>query len=213
MIYILAQGHGSRWNHETIPYKQLIPIGNTTVIERTMSMLKTNLFLPVYSRDFSLHIKNSHSYISLREPTQGILSGIVETLAVSYQYEDATFLLGDVVYSHGMMDLILKTPVGNVAMFGRMGSNFYSGKEAGEIFAIKIDKDFIPQFRRNCRQIKWTGKLWNYKAVYDTAMFSSKLNGFEDWTEDIDSQDEYELYGKKIIKLAEEEDEKHKRME
>jgi len=204
MIYIMSQGEGSRWNSETIPYKQFIPVGNTTIVERTINMVKSHEFFVVCSGDFAMYFKELMPYISLREPTQDILSGIVETIA-PFQ-NDFTILLGDVVFSKKTMEYILKTPVADIGIFGRQGGNVYTGKEAGEIFAIKISKFSKKQFTKNCMEIKWSKpnpKLWDYYRVCGCSFF----NRDKDWTDDIDSFEEYNIFGKKIVELAEEEDE------
>lgn len=200
MIFVLAQGQGSRWEHETIPYKQLVPVGDTTVIERILSATDS---LPVCTSEFASLLSDPYPHVSLREPTQDILSGIVETLGYFDFDEDTIFLLGDVVYSREMLNKILDHKALTVSFFGRVGSNQHTGKEASELFAVKIEKSFKRQFMINCRWVRERGdakKLWDYHRLMSPEFIVSI---YGDWTDDIDSQAEYEKFGKKLIELAE----------
>ena len=229
-IYILAQDKGSRWKDDfgrdkgiQLPseYKQLVPIGNGEVlIQRTIRQLweisrakgirvegdwsHATLIAP---GDFLLYnIPKWIEFRSFREPTGCILEGICRTKK-EWRDHRVIFLLGDVVYSNRMMQEIINNR-DTVSFFGRIGSNVFTGKDASEIFAFSFTEDYIVQrdvwegmrdiwFRRQIQ-----AKLWHF---YDKSELRTLDN---DYTDDIDSPEEYNLFYEKLKELALADDER-----
>lgn len=230
-IYILAQGQGSRWMAEhgrniaiELPseYKQLIPMGynprgeGELLIQRTFRQLCNNLdwlsatnVTVIAHGEFVEYTPKWAKFRSFREPTGCILEGICRT---KDEWEDhrIVFLLGDVIYSNAMMKEIL-TNKNNIALFGRMGMNNITGKEASEIFALSFsggESSFIWERMRhiwfhdgNNRAKLWT--LYDYIRDYEGLDFISIL---DDYTDDVDSPEEYDQFFDTLKEMALEDD-------
>lgn len=224
-IYILAQGKGSRWKDDSgrnmaidLPseYKQLIPIGNGEVlIQRTIRQLwelsraKGNNIMGgvalnvtlIAPGDFLLYnIPKWVKFQSFREPTGCILEGICRTKK-EWDGHQIVFLLGDVVYSNRMMQKIISN-TDTVSFFGREGGNVFTGKEAKEIFAFSFNENHVIQqaLWEDMRDIWFRGqiqaKLWHFCD-------RGKLHTLDnDYTDDIDSPEEYNLFYEKLKELA-----------
>lgn len=197
-IFILAQGEGKRWNEETtIPvpceYKQMLPIQGVPNILRTISMLD--------GRDYTLvargemlspkqhEITNGH-LLTLQWAGNSILDGIKQLLPVD---DDVLFLLGDVIFSPRRLQQIL-SPKGDLYVSGRLGKNRFTGKLAGEIFSLYVQRDYQDKLLNLIHTTQRGSKLWHLDLPF---------MGLErDWTDDIDSPEEYEQFYDKLNDLA-----------
>ena len=232
-IYILAQGRGSRWKEELgrnltidLPseYKQLIPIGDGEVlINRTnrqiwqsysnnpivgQSVSDVTVIAP---SDFVQYMPSWVKFRSFHEPTGCILEGICRTKK-EWEGHRVVFLLGDVVYSNRMIREIFSN-TDTVSFFGREGANVFTGKEASEIFAFSFNEDIITQlniwnemrFLWFTKQIK--AKLWHLRDDMPSISFAFR-KVFDDYTDDIDSPEEYNLFYEKLKESALADDER-----
>ncbi len=148
-IYILAQGQGSRWMVDDgrnmsieLPseYKQLTPLGNETIITRTIRQVFEYDPIVIASGDFVPYIKHLDvKFRSFREPTGCILEGICKTKN-EWRGHDVIFLLGDVIYSNKAIETIFGS-ANYTGFFGRKSPNKVTGKKASEIFALRISSD------------------------------------------------------------------------
>ena len=206
-------------------YKQLVPIGNGEVlIQRTIRQLweisrargirvegdwsHATLIAP---GDFLLYnIPKWIEFRSFREPTGCILEGICKTKK-EWRDHRIVFLLGDVVYSNRMMQKIISN-TDTVSFFGREGANIFTGKDASKIFALSFNKVDATQlyiwhwmrklwFRDQINDAKlWT--LYNYiHETYPVQAYPMRTVD-NDYTDDIDSPEEYNLFYEKLKELA-----------
>jgi hypothetical protein len=109
---------------------------------------------------------------------------------------DVLFLLGDVVYSNYAMYIILSNLYLTypITLYGRLSGNVYTGKAAKELFAVHISpNDAVYDCLEDCiREKKEIAKLWDvHKRI-------NKIVPVSDWTDDIDSPEEYKFFFSKI---------------
>jgi hypothetical protein len=211
MIYILAQGKGSRWydhfRHEDeydMPseYKQLIPVNGEPNLFRTIRMLEDcgrddylviaegSMFTPEQVDSLPNKIK------TLRHPGN-ILHGVWQLLDFS---QENIFLLGDVIFSEQAIADIVAYDEREYTLWGRFKDNIFTGKQAGEIFALTVSKEFTPLVKKQLSTIKLLqNKLWGFYHHY---LFSGNWAEVDDWTDDIDSPNEYFKFFPMLEKLA-----------
>ena len=138
-IFIMAQGKGSRWTRNSpvdVP-KQLIPIGDTTIIGRTIKQLgREHEIVVVAPSEFVIQVPEWCKVVTLDEPTGALLRGIYFTGNL-WESDRNVILLGDVIFSNTAIDLILNEKL-SFAMYGRIGTNLVAGKEASELFKTKM---------------------------------------------------------------------------
>jgi len=217
MIYILAQGKGSRWSDNMrwegeyqLPceYKQLIPVLGEPNIMRTVRLLRK------YGREDFMIIAEGEMFTpeqidmlpnkikTLRVPGN-ILDGVSQLL--QGVTTPATFLLGDVIFSERFLQEVFSHDETFYSIWGRFGRNPFTGKEAGEIFAITTSAICAPLVKIQTNAVSYYGnKLWDW---FHDGVFAGKWMSIEgDWTDDIDSQQEYEMFFEKVEDCASEED-------
>lgn len=201
MIFIMAAGEQARWEGDG--FKQLLPIGDTTIIERILWQLK--------ARQKPWHIIGRYLPYT---PYGGSMEGGTithfwgekyhflssDTLATSkYWQERNTILLGDTIYSHATLDRILSSRE-PVRWFGN----------PWEIFALSFDDSVIPKIKKGleetikqAEQGKHLGKLRNFFRAYcDITGLSNDfkhkffgiIDSITDYTNDIDTREEYENF-------------------
>ena len=227
---IMAQGEGSRWRIFDRPSrrvlilpneKHLINIGKFGVpnVIRTIRMLQDH-----GCSDYVL-VARPHTSIcadentwTLDEPTGPLLRGIALTAPA---WDDKTIiLLGDVIFSHAMMDAMISNP--GLHVYGRVGTNRFTGKEASELFAITFHEEHQIEILDHClwmisrgRPIRYPPKLW---ALYrllagfdhaDEARHEDEiLIQMDDYTDDIDSVQGYKKWWDALNTHAAHDDEK-----
>lgn len=219
MIYILAQGVGSRWitdSRRPIPlpseYKQQIPINGESNLFRTIRMLdeRGQSDYKVIARGEMFSPSQLDKLINKVVTLQyagTILEGIHQLLYRKHGNGDlkpVIFLLGDVIFSHACLDTILDDKH-FYTLFGRNKSNKVTGKQASEIFALKAGEMFWPLLLDQLhiqKNMAGSTKLWNLLNGY----FSGNFVEIDDYTDDIDSLEEYEQFFKKLEAAAREDD-------
>lgn len=203
-IFIMAQGKGSRWKENArfpVPceIKQHVPILGTPLIQRTVNQVRGVPSVSIVGKGewFGNFHRNT---MTLTEPTGSILNGIIKTSLCWFEDKDILFLLGDVVYSEYAISLILSnlylTPP--ITLYGRLTGNLFTGKSAKEIFAVHIrpETSVFDILDEGIRRKEDNAKLWD---VYN---ITQKIVPVADWTDDIDSPEEYNLFYKKIEEFA-----------
>jgi len=207
MIYILAQGAGSRWKdglrfpgQYDLPSesKLMIPVAGEPNLLRTVRMLtelgaseymviaEGTIFTPAQVDTLPNKIKTLHY-------PGNILHGVYQLLEQGQAY---TFLLGDVIYSRQTLANILVTDEYAYTLWGRSGENQFTGKAAPEIFALTVNKEFVPLVRVHLEMIQeYESKLWGY---YHHFLFNGNWEEVTDWTDDIDSPEEYVKFFEKL---------------
>lgn len=225
MIYIMAQGEGSRWQGASLPcdYKQMLPINGVPIIFRTLEMLWSREFELIKVIAFDNTFANSQFLIhqarkikrlqfeSLRYPGSGILMGISQLLHQEEKrlqglINPIRILLGDVIFSHDALDQILACD--DYTIFGRKGPNPVTGKEAGEIFAVVVPTHVFPHFLKQITDFREAyTKLWQ---IYKSSLYLGDFVEINDYTDDVDSPEAYAQFWEKLEQAAIEDDKAHK---
>ena len=208
-VFIMAQGKGSRWDHDvpTISnYKQLLEIRpGERIIQRTIRQFSKYNPIVIANGDFADHVLMMRS---LHEPTGSINEGILSL------YEDwnnvgyTTILLGDVVFSNDAVRKIINCEH-DFTIFCRDGANKVTGKDAREIFALKFNHLRISWIMKLLMTLKaeQAPKLWNmWEKVQN--MRPSPIEIIDDYTDDIDSVEEYNAWFSILRRCVKEDDEK-----
>lgn len=202
-------------------YKHLILVANNQpIIRRTVLQLKlyeeaANIIV-VAPNSFRAYIPIDIKVIQLEESTDSVLERIWECLKFVYpdSHTPVTFILGDVIFSHAMMKDIMQNNA-YIKFYGRAGENMVTGKKVGEIFALDLkakgQRDFILQLIARMIRRGYAGDysktLW---GLYRKTIFSYdpfyELPG--DYTDDIDSIEEYIQFGEQLINATNLEDNK-----
>lgn len=229
-IYILAQGQGSRWMVDDgrnmsieLPseYKQLTPLGNETIITRTIRQIREALggtitvdVELIAPGDFLGYPLNENiNFRSFREPTGCILEGICKTKN-EWSGHRVVFLLGDVIYSNRMIKEIMSNS-DTISLFGRKEANPITNKCAGEIFAFGFDaaKEIQSYIWHQMRKLWFhnnlnNAKLWTLYNFVDKEIPLHEIDN--DYTDDIDSPEEYAQFYEKLKEYALEDDVRRK---
>lgn len=200
----MAHGAGSRWQGMDVP-KQLIPIGREKypVVGRTMRQFPleplTHLVAPpeVYA-----YVSNYiYKPLTFREPGSLVRGIWLCGRDCNFALQNVLFLLGDVIFSNKMVHTILTAEMDVPRLFGRIGANQVTGKEASELFALSVPQQFVKDFFweimrlwEDCAFKKQTCRLWDLH--YEFHLDLTTLKG--DYTDDIDSPQEYEQFYKKL---------------
>jgi len=207
-IFIMAQGDGSRWKENTkieLPseYKQLIPLGKETIITRTLRQLEGYDITVIADGYFAPFMPENIKLVYFRVPGC-LLRGIWQTR--SWWGESGNvFLLGDVVYSNELLRKIVKYST-EISIFGRLGENKVTGKEAKELFALNINfcdvhDRWIEDTLKSLYESNPRAKLWDFQESVEDEVIESN-----DYTDDLDSPEEYLQFWNKLEKSALEDD-------
>ena len=216
MIFILAQGAGSRWEkndrkpEQILPanYKQQIVINGEAIIMRTVRMIEEYTdepFVVIAEGVMFSHPqldRLTNKVMTLHYPGN-ILHGVWQLLQPGSR-RNYTFLLGDVVYSKQALADILSYDEREYTLWGRDFGNLYTGKEAQEIFALTVAREAEGLLKEQLTTIKETGtKLWH---LYHHWLFSGNFETIGDYTDDIDSIEEYEQFFDALEKAVKEDE-------
>ena len=227
-VIIMAGGAGDRWGADssarqratisTLPeYKQLINIGGENIVERMVRMLREReieditVIAPLYFHGF---IGDAELEVIPREIPGPLLEGIAHSEYL-WGFDRTLFLLGDVVISPAMMNTVIDNRDG-CRFIGRLGENPVTGKEAPELFGLTVGRWKYMEVYAHCRwmcqrgrDINYPAKLWAlYRLMcglkHDDYDVDNKLllEVEDDYTDDIDSVQEYQNYGSKLVIAA-----------
>lgn len=198
-LFLLAQGKDIKWKPiGSLPkYKHQIKIdGNNTILDRNIQLFRSlNPFViihPEYSRD-DVFIQ----YYSYDKPSD-LLYGIIQTRKLfGWDANRIIILFGDVIFSRYAVSRIINDDK-TLALYGRRQENFVTGKQQPEIFGLSVYRDL--------QYDVWTALYWLWRASvtysYASTLWSFYhyvqdeyiLEEFGDYTDDIDSVDEYNLF-------------------
>lgn len=202
-VVILNAGLGEKWgNYMGIP-KQLIKIGNETILGRTIRLVRQMGIDNIISvtNNERLILKGSKQYMpkSFRWTVETLLS-------TSELWTEWTLvLLGDVFYTPTAIHAICTTNK-EIQFIGRCSPNKFNARRFGEIFALKFNinqKEIIQkallQVIARCDKIA-LGNMWD---LYHT-LVGLPLRTFDcvedkiflevhDFTDDFDKPKDYEL--------------------
>lgn len=194
---ILAAGNQKRWGE--YPIKQLLPIGNMTIIERTVKMCNDRGFRPTIATH-----RTEFDYLEADIFKPHDRRYTVDTLfSTCFLWDDRTcILLGDVIYSHNILDMTF----GCQDKFRAFGNEW-------EIFSLsfsdKVKTNVLQKLLDTIRQAengKHKGTLRNFcqnlfgveGPIHHLPHFT-KICHFNDYTNDVDSPEEYENFLKQHL--------------
>jgi hypothetical protein len=218
-ILVMAQGEASRWNesmsrrivlHGNVPeYKQLLQVGTETLLGRTLRLIKEFGINPddiavVAPKSFKGYTSGVRLH-TLDSPGK-LLNGIAECEGFLLG-ERATIVLGDVLFSHDSLGELLDSS-GVFTFLGRIGSNPSTGKNASELFGFAMASDVYEQAMSTCRFLTRrgsgsSGKLWVlHSTLTEKQPDSVEFIQTYDWTDDIDSVEEYQQFWPQLLRMA-----------
>lgn len=222
-VIVMAQGEGSRWDLQRyrlphVPFKHLALIGNETLIGRTARMLRerrVGRVIVVGYEEFRASIEPSELFI--QKSTGPLLDGIVATHEF-WKTDRVIFLLGDVLFSHAAMQTILDDE-SQIMFFGRTGPNKITGKQAPELFGFNMRRLTFPSVTHHChwmnargRKIRYPPKLWALNRMmgglehYEPLVSIELITEINDYTDDLDSPEEYKHFWPQMVLEALKED-------
>lgn len=208
-VIILAQGAQTRWRNPACPYKHLLPVGGEPMLTRTVRLLEeagTENITVVGFPHYKPCIRSAQ--LKTLAVPGWTLSGVLQ----SYEAHPRTiYLLGDVLFSRKAVEDILNCDK-DWCFFGRSQPSDY-GKGCAELFGFTFAEgawDLIRTHSQwmldNERKIHLDSppKLW---ALYrlccgfqhgDPQFLMDRLIEWYDYTNDIDTLDEYQLMWPKM---------------
>ncbi|MCR4956178.1 MAG: 2-C-methyl-D-erythritol 4-phosphate cytidylyltransferase [Lachnospiraceae bacterium] len=134
---IMADGKGTRWdNYNHIP-KHFIKIGNETLLERTVRLLKErepSSTVYITSHDPRYEVKGAIRY----EPLHNVLE--IDRFTEELIADDVCFLYGDTYYSEEAMDRITGEKVKDLMFFGNEKSIVAIKVKDGALFKQHVDR-------------------------------------------------------------------------
>lgn len=207
-IFILCAGNHTRWgNHLGIP-KQLIRINGETLLDRIIRLFGKHGYhnIDIISNDERLKLSNCNFF----RPSN--FRWAVETfLSTQTLWKNKTLvLLGDVFYTEKAIKIILKSNQG-IHFYGRPSASKFTFTPYGEIFAFSFDQNSWNKMVEHSENaitdatLGGRGKLWElYRSIAGFQLTEHKIEKqifipIHDFTDDIDSPDEYN----KVIKTYE----------
>lgn len=210
-ILIMAQGVQARWRKvnggvELPAHKQMIPMGKygAPIIARTQIMITTHGHVGNAVVVGPNEVAAGGISAEIPEPVGPLLQGIQATKG--FWNGRVIILLGDVVYSHSLIEFIL-LDTADIRFYGRPGVNHFTGKAAPELFACAFNENKYEEILDHCnwmldrnQQIKYPPKLWalyrlcagfeHYNYMYEKEILHNNM----DYTDDIDSPEEFTLF-------------------
>lgn len=223
-IIILAQGDGDRWDFSErqsktvygfpLPYKHFLPIGEEFLIARTVRMLyergydEEDIYV-ISPTHFKEHIRDC-TVISL-DPVDSVLDRVLQT-SMFWSIYGTTVLLGDVLFSHAVLDGLLGSE--ELIFAGRIGSNQITGKQPSELFGFTVlpeDYETVMYQLRDLlmRPLTHLGKhprLWWLQRRMEDIVQDNTLLQCNDYTDDVDTPDEFHEFWPAMCVAALEDD-------
>jgi len=181
---ILSAGTGSRWDGPES--KQLARVDGETLLHRTVRLLRERGVddVSIVSWDPAHSLPRTTTVFS--PPSERIVDTMDDVRA--HFSDDTLLLLGDVFYTRGSIERMLRsrTPL---AFFGRdHGSIILTGCQWAEIFAVRFAGTGVAEFERRLATAvanhENRGKLWD---VHGAGADPAALIDLEDYVEDFDT--------------------------
>ena len=210
-VLILCAGDATRWGDYLGVPKQLVAFNGESLLHRTERLLRSKgcRDISVISHDERLQIGSC----SLFRPERFQCTSETFLSTRSLWSEMTLVLLGDVFYTRTAIDKITSYQEG-IHVFGRRGANLFTGSPYGEIFAFSFDQDNASKILDNARRVcadaqaGGRGKIWElYRALAGFSLDSHQLErklfvSIHDFTDDIDSPEEYERVAGKYLRFT-----------
>jgi hypothetical protein len=218
---LLANGIGDRWDAEGESFlKQQIPIDGETIVSRTTRMLIELGFGHSEIVVVGPEVLWAESGVvgwkppkrTLDEPDP-LLAGLEATRAL-WDCGRTLILLADVVFSYNALDLLIASTE-PIRFLGRSGANPIIDKAANELFGFVMSSEFYECVVGHClamtrrgASINYPPKLWAlYRLIcgfeHDEYKYEDQiLLDPEDYTDDVDSPQEYAHYWEYLKRAA-----------
>lgn len=185
---IMADGKGTRWNnYQDIP-KHFIRVGEETLLERTVRLLRENdssAEVIITSHDPRYEVKGAVRY----EPKHNVLE--IDRFTSELIEDQVCFLYGDTYYSEKAVDVIVHTQSDDLLFFGNEKSIVAVKVADGDLFAHHVDR---------VRNLYLAGKIekcigWQvYQSFlglpFDEKKIAQKYVYMEDGTRDFNSPED-----------------------
>lgn len=228
---ILAAGLGTRWMATRATtqggvlgvspeFKQMLDIGGEPNILRTTRILReagefriiilANPMLKTALKDFPEMV------IAFHDSERPLLSRIVDSVNCWFPSSRVNFLHGDVVFSRDTIKKIIDCKT-SFSSFGRFGPNQFTGKTTPELFAITASEVSYGYLFSLCGSLsepeKASSKFWELRNLMGALGYSPNDADQKifDWTDDIDSAEEYIEFYPKLVELALHEEDLHRK--
>ena len=223
---LMANGKGDRWNAQdesgarTSILKQQITIDDEEIIFRTIRMLGELGVGPSETIVVGPQIlwtgRGVVGWQPIRalEEDEPLLGGLLSTRAL-WDCDRTVILLGDVVFSYKALGMLLENAAPRIRFLGRSGGNPVFDKEANELFGFTMDSAFYKTVIEHCQAmvrrgapINYPPKLWAlYRLIcgfgHDEYKYEDQvLLDPEDYTDDVDSPQEYAHYWVRLREMA-----------
>ena len=211
---IFAEGPGERWNQsrtahsrrlDWLPdYKHWLDCGGVSIIGRTAKMLAdkdiygTVIAPQSFRRAVWPFDVNTQTGMVRAEPGP-LLDGLAASRGF-WDSEKTLFLMGDVLFSRARLNQVVgeRGTSRPLVFFGRKEPNPLTGKEAPEIFGFAATSGKYNTVMKAAiylcshgRNKLWDAKLW---SLYRHLGQSEFLDLEGDWSDDVDSPEEYEEF-------------------
>jgi len=181
-VIIMAQGECKRF-----PNKHSQTIRGIPILKRTVDILKTYPCFPIVigpDTDFFVNI-GCHN-ITLTNPGTGLLDGIHETHDL-WVLQGALILLGDVVYSRQLLDIMMND-TRQFVMYARNEPNLYTGRLHGERYGLRVGIEYSSYLYDRINWDRWrqhcNGRL---QGLWHRIEPKCAWYECDDWTDDVDT--------------------------
>lgn len=209
VIFVMAQGQGSRWHpqHERrstglpLPiYKQCLPVSGEALIARTCRLVAADcqVVAPV-----DLLAEHGLHGLTLADPGPGLLNGVIQVMDLNPMADEIVILLGDVLYSPRALEWLMDDVP--LRFLSRLLPSKVSGKAAPELFGFRATGKALADLYRAMKRITRrdygggaSTRLW---SLWDNLVNPPTID-LNDYTDDIDSPEEYMAFWPAMVSAA-----------
>lgn len=186
----MADGKGNRWNNYNDIPKHFIRIGEETLLERTVRLIKereptSDVFIT--SHDPRYEVEGAKRY----EPQNNVLE--IDRFTEELIEDNICFLYGDTFYSEEAMERITKEDVEDILFFGNERSIVAIKVKDGELFRYHVNhvrQLFLQDKIKSCKG--WQVYQSFLNLPYDEKQICEKYVYIKDQTRDFNSPKDLE---------------------
>ena len=187
---IMADGKGNRWNNYNDIPKHFIRIGEETLLERTVRLIKereptSDVFIT--SHDPRYEVEGAKRY----EPQNNVLE--IDRFTEELIEDNICFLYGDTFYSEEAMERITKEAVEDILFFGNERSIVAIKVKDGELFRYHVNhvrQLFLQDKIKSCKG--WQVYQSFLNLPYDEKQICEKYVYIKDQTREFNSPKDLE---------------------
>ncbi len=219
-VIIIAAGEAKRWNNYLGVNKHFIEIDGEPILKRTVRLLRERGVTDIYivSDEEQYNLEGAKLYHPKRNPDNGDLDKFMNSRELwTAEPENKTFIFyGDVYFTEHAIDAILNDEREHFVMHCRPFGSSVTGTPWGECFAVSfncgyhndVDAAFVLVKDLYEREIMHKMGGWELYRATLHKLLPEKLMGqhwvtgininvIDDWTDDFDFPDDYDLFMKK----------------